>query len=59
MKEPTEWFEDAVSSGKYRKDVISEIKSCISEEGFNIQEFMDWVSEQLEKCLDKDEYGRN
>lgn len=59
MKEPTEWFEEAVSSGKYQKDVISEIKSCISEDGFNIEEFMDWVSEQLEKYLGEDGYGRN
>jgi hypothetical protein len=49
MKNPTKWFEEAVKSGKYDKDVIDEIISCISEDGFSISRFMDWVSEQLEK----------
>ena len=54
MKEPIKWFEEAVNSGKYQKDVIGKMKSCISEDGFNVEEFMDWVSEQLEKDLGED-----
>lgn len=54
MKDPIKWFEEAANSGKYQKKVIGEIKSCISEDSFNIEEFMDWVSEQLEKDLGED-----
>ena len=54
MKEPIKWFEEAVSSGKYKGDVINEIKSCVSEEGFDVDRFMDWISEQLEKELGED-----
>ena len=54
MKEPIKWFEEAVSSGKYEGDLIVEIKSCISEDGFEVNRFMDWVSEQLEKELGED-----
>jgi len=54
MKDPLKWFEEAVSSGKYKDDLIVEIKSCISEEGFEVNRFMEWVSEQLEKELGKD-----
>ena len=54
MKEPIKWFEGAVSSGKYEEDIIVEIKSCITEDGFDVNRFMDWVSEQLEKELGED-----
>ncbi|MBA7611679.1 hypothetical protein ES703_18907 [subsurface metagenome] len=49
MKEPIKWFEEAVNSEKYKSEVINEIKSCISEDGFDVNRFMDWVSEQLEE----------
>jgi len=58
MKDPAKWFEEACNSGKY-KDVIIEIKSCISEDGFNVVKFMNWVSAELEKELREDQYGRN
>jgi len=54
MKEPIKWFEEAVSSGKYKGDVIVEIKSCVSEDGFDVNKFLDWVSEQLEKGVGED-----
>jgi hypothetical protein len=54
MKEPFKWFEEAVNSGKYKGNVIVEIKSCISEDGFDVNKFMDWVSEQLEKEIGED-----
>lgn len=54
MKEPIEWFEETVRSGKYEGDVIDEMKSCISENGFDLNKFVDWVSEQLEKELGED-----
>jgi len=47
MKDPIKWFEDAVKSKKYQKDVIKRIESCISEGSFNIDKFMEWVAEQL------------
>lgn len=49
MKDPMKWFEEAVNSAKYEKDVIDEMKSCISEDAFNLEKFMSWVLEQLEK----------
>ncbi len=49
MRYPIKWFEKAINSGKYNKEVIAEIGACISEDGFNVDEFMDWLSEQLEK----------
>jgi hypothetical protein len=48
MKEPAKWFEDALNSGKYDEDIIVEIKSCVTEEGFDVKKFLNWVSEQLE-----------
>lgn len=54
MKDPAKWFEEAVSSGKYREDIIGEMKSCISEEGFDTNKFMNWVSKQLEKDTEED-----
>lgn len=54
MKDPIKWFEEAGDSEKYNKEVIAEIKACISEEGFNIDEFMEWVSKQLEKEIKED-----
>lgn len=54
MKEPIKWFEEAVNSGKYEEDIIGEIKSCLSEDGFDVNKFMDWVFEQLEKELGED-----
>ena len=54
MKNPIKWFEEAVNSGKYVEGIIVEIKSCISEEGFDVNKFMKWVSEQLEKGSGED-----
>ncbi len=49
MRDPIKWFEEAINSGKYRKEVIAEIRACISEDGFNVDKFMNWLSEELEK----------
>lgn len=49
MKEPIKWFTEALDSGKYEKDVISEIISCISDNSFDSRKFMEWVSEQVKK----------
>ena len=54
MKEPIKWFAEAVNSGEYEEDVIAEIKSCVSEDGFDADKFMDWVSEQIEQGLSED-----
>jgi len=54
MKEPIKWFTDAVNLGKYDDDVITEIKSCISKDGFDISKFMEWASEQIEQDLGDD-----
>jgi len=54
MKDPIKWFEKAINSGKYKEEVIAEIKSCIPEDGFEVDKFMDWVSKQLEKELGED-----
>lgn len=51
MRDPIKWFEEAINSGKYKKEVIAEIRACISEDGFNVGKFMDWLSEQLEKDI--------
>ncbi len=51
MKDPIKWFEEAVSSGKYEEDIIVEMKSCVSEDGFDVSKFLEWVSEQLEKGI--------
>ena len=48
MKEPIKWFEEAITLGNYQEDVIVEIKSNISENGFDFDKFMNWVSEQME-----------
>jgi len=47
MRDPIKWFEEAINSGKYKKEVIAEIRACISESSFNIDKFMEWVIEQL------------
>ena len=54
MKEPVKWFEVALNSGNYDKDVVAESISCISENRFNIDKFMDWTFEQLNKGLGED-----
>ncbi len=54
MKDPIKWFEEAINSGKYKKEVIAEIRAYISEDGFNVDKFMDWVSKQLEKDINED-----
>ncbi|MCG7850685.1 MAG: hypothetical protein MIO93_16120 [ANME-2 cluster archaeon] len=54
MKEPIKWFIEAVNSGNYEKDVITEMNLCISEDGFDVDKFMDWVSEQIEQRMDED-----
>jgi hypothetical protein len=54
VSDPIKWFEEAVNSGKYQKEIIDEIKSCISKNSFNINQFMNWVLEQLEKDTDRD-----
>jgi len=51
MKDPIKWFEDAVKSKKYQKDIIKKIDSCISEGSFNIDKFMKWVIEQLKQDI--------
>ncbi len=51
MRDPIKWFEEAIDSGKYKKKVIAEIRVSISEDGFNVDKFMDWLSEQLEKDI--------
>ncbi|HUT65700.1 MAG TPA: hypothetical protein VMZ05_06075 [Spirochaetota bacterium] len=53
MRDPIKWFEEAIDSGKYKKEVIAKIIACISEDRFNINEFINWVSEQLEKDMGK------
>lgn len=54
MKEPLKWFKDAVESGNYDEDVITEMESCMSEDGFDIQKFIDWTCEQIEQELSDD-----
>jgi len=49
MRDPIIWFEKAINSGKYKEDIITEIRACISEDGFNVDKFMYWLSEQIEK----------
>jgi len=51
MRDYIKWFEEAINSGKYKKEVIAEIRACISEDRFNVDKFMNWVSEQLEKDI--------
>jgi hypothetical protein len=51
MKDPIKWFEDAVKSKKYQKDIIKKIDSCISESSFNMDKFMEWVTEQLKQDI--------
>lgn len=54
MRYPIKWFEKAINSGRYNKQVITEIRACISEDGFNVGKFMYWLSEQLEKDIGDD-----
>jgi hypothetical protein len=54
MRDPIIWFEEAINSGKYKKDVITEIRACISENGFNVDKFIYWLSEQIEKNIGDD-----
>lgn len=54
MRYPIKWFEEAIDSGKYKKKVIAKMRACISEDGFNVDKFMDWLSEQLEKDIGYD-----
>ncbi len=54
MKDPAKWFEEAVSSEKYKEEIIAKLKSCVSEDGFDVNKFLDWVSEQLEKIMEGD-----
>lgn len=54
MRDPIKWFEEAINSGKYKKEVIAEIRVYISEDGFNVDKFMNWLSEQLEKDIGDD-----
>jgi len=54
MEDPAQWFKEAIDSGKYKKDIIVKMSSCISENRFDITNFMSWVSEQLEEDLDED-----
>ncbi|MHC1573801.1 MAG: hypothetical protein ACXQTJ_05095 [Candidatus Syntropharchaeales archaeon] len=55
MDDPIKWFEEAVNSGRYQRDMIGEINSCISEDGFDVDKFMDWVQVQLEQLEEKQE----
>lgn len=48
VKDPLKWFGDAVESKKYRQDVINEVNSCTSNDGFDYDKFMIWVSKQIE-----------
>ena len=54
MSDPIKWVEKAVNSGEYQKEIIDEIKSCISENSFDVNQFMNWVLEQLKKDTDSD-----
>ena len=54
MKNPIKWFEEAVKSGKYDKDVIDDFRSNDNLPFISINRFMDWVSEQLEKEMGED-----
>ncbi|MBN1134186.1 MAG: hypothetical protein JXA38_04615 [Methanosarcinaceae archaeon] len=54
MKDPLKWFTEAIESNNYDVDVIIEMKSCISEAGFDIKKFIDWTCEQIEKELSDD-----
>lgn len=54
MKEPIKWFAEAVNSGKYGVDVLAEMKSCVSEDEFDVDKFINWVSEQIEIGLGED-----
>ena len=54
MRDPIIWFEEAIKSEKYKKEVITEIRACISEDGFNVDKFMYWLSEQLEVNIGDD-----
>jgi hypothetical protein len=49
MKEPIEWFSEAVTSNRYQKDIIEVMKECISEHGFKIDDFVRWVSKKIEE----------
>ena len=54
MKEPIKWFAEAVNSEKYEEDVIAEMKSCVSEDGFDVDKFINWASEQIKLGLGED-----
>jgi ferritin len=49
IKDPKEWFENAVKSKRYAKDVINKMLSCVSDGNFIIEEFIEWMSEESEK----------
>jgi len=55
MKDPTHWFEEAVNSDKYKKDLIEEVQTCISEGSFDTNKFLDWVSKELEKTKEEED----
>lgn len=48
MEDPSSWFEEAAESGKYRLDIINEMKSCVSEAKFDYNRFLSWVSKQID-----------
>ncbi|ODV49077.1 hypothetical protein C7960_1795 [Methanohalophilus euhalobius] len=54
MNKPLEWFKKAIDSGEYEIDVITEMESCISEDGFDVNEFMDWTDKKINQELSDD-----
>ena len=54
IKEPVKWFDEAVRTGKYPKDLIEAIRQCTSGDRFDAAQFMTWVSQQLQAAETKD-----
>jgi len=49
MEDLIGWFKEARNSGKYNIEVLDEIVSGVSQNGFDIDKFIRWVEEKIDK----------
>jgi hypothetical protein len=56
MRDPIEWFEEAIDSGRYDKEMIEYMRKCLDKEVFDIELFLEWVKKKLDN-VDRSNYG--
>jgi hypothetical protein len=49
MKSPSQWFEDAETSGRYDLVIISILKECISDAGLDVDKIVTLIQQEGER----------